>query len=43
MLNHFLKVLLRVSFKNKSYSLINIGGLAIGMTAFLSHQYICME
>ena len=35
MFNHFLRVLLRVSFKNKSYSFINIAGLAIGMTAFV--------
>ena len=35
MLYHFFKVLCRTSLKNSLYSLLNISGLAIGMTAFV--------
>ena len=34
MIHHFFKILLRTSLKNASYSLINILGLVIGLTAF---------
>ena len=34
MLNHFFKIFFRSSLKNSSYSIINIGGLVLGMTAF---------
>src|SRR5262249_8795926 len=32
MLRNYLKIALRNLFRNRSYSLINIGGLAVGMT-----------
>lgn len=34
MLSHFFKIFFRSSLKNSSYSLINIAGLVLGMTAF---------
>lgn len=35
MFHHFFKIFLRASLKNSTYSIINISGLVLGMTAFM--------
>jgi len=44
MLNHYFKIAFRSLWRHKAFSLLNITGLAVGMSAFfLIYQYVCFE
>jgi hypothetical protein len=43
MIENYLKIAWRNLFKNKTFSLINILGLALGMTSSYSRNFTCLH